>query len=276
MRTSGNYGYRHRRFTKWFALWFVATLAVMVIGLVIEQAVNPGWPDSQSTHQGGKNGTTSPSEMPISVPTPPWGDTSSPKPQPKAATTSNPATTPAALTGPVQVVQGKQQVNGVELGFPHSTTGAVSAASADATEALSTLDPDRAAAVMRLIADPSWSNAPQQAAAGAAGDRKQLGLPASGSVPDGASLQTVPVEYQVRAVTPDRVLVLLLCDGSVTTPGNGTQTKIGVLPFQMRWDAGDWKVQSVTATQADLNLAVEPDSPQAQADGWQPLETAGD
>lgn len=262
MLSSGNYGYRRRRFMRWFSIWFVATLAVMVIGLVIEQAVDPGWPASRSA--------PTPSEMPVSVPTPPWDDRTSPrpKPSPSAAPSGQPG-----LTGPVQVVQGKQQINGVELGFPHSTPGAVSAAAADATEALSTLDPDRAAAVMRMIADPSWPNAPQQAAAGAAGDRKQLGLPASG--PGGASMQTVPVEYQVRDVTPDQVLVLLLCDGSITTPGDGTTTRIGVFPFEMHWNADDWKVQSVNATQADLKLAVEPDSPQAATDGWQPLESAG-
>lgn len=267
MLPSGNYGYRRRRFTRWFVIWFVATLAVMVLGLVIEQAIDPGWPAPRNT--------PAPSEMPISVPTPPWGDTSSPERKPKPSPAATPTGNHAALTGPVQVVQGTQQINGVELGFPHSTPGAVSAADADATEAVSTLDPDRAAAVMRMIADPSWPNAPQQSAAGVTAERKQLGLPANGPVPDGASVQTVPVEYQVRDATPDQVLVLLLCDGSITTPGDGTTTRIGVFPFQMHWSAGDWKVQSVNATQADLKLAVEPDSPQAATDGWQPLESAG-
>lgn len=254
MYSPGNRGYRFSRFKRWFLVWFFGTLALMAAGLVIDRAVNPGPP--------------APGRMPVSVPTPPWGDTSSPTPP--ATPTGKPA-----LAGPVQVVQGKQQINGIALGFPHSTVGAVSAAYADAAEVLSTLDPDRAAAVMRMVADPSWPDAPQQAAAGAAGDRKRLGLPVGGPVPDGASMQIVPAEYQVRGVTPDQVLVMLLCDASITTPGQGTTTEVGVFPFRMHWYAGDWKVQSVNATQDDLRLAVEPGSPQAAADGWQQLEPAG-
>lgn len=267
MYSSGNRGYRFNRIKRWFLVWFVATAALLVGGLVIEQAVDPGWPAPRNA--------PAPSEMPVSVPTPPWGDTSSPSPSAAPATRSAPSATSPALAGPVQVLQGREQVNGVALGFPHSTPGAVSAAYADATEVLSTLDPDRAAAVMRMVADPSWPNAPQLAAAGAAGDRKDLGLPAAGPVPDGDSVQTEPVEYQVRNAAPDRVLVMLLCDGSITAPSQGTTTEVGVFPFQMHWNAADWKVQSVNVTSADQKLAAEPDSPQAAADGWQQLESAG-
>src|SRR6202044_2570724 len=90
-----------------------------------------------------------------------------------------------ALSGPVQVVQGREQVNGVYLGFPHTTAGAVSAADYVVSEVFSTLDPDRAAAVMRLTAAPSYASALQQAAQGVISDREDLGIWASGPVPAG-------------------------------------------------------------------------------------------
>jgi hypothetical protein len=106
----------------------------------------------------------------------------------------------------------------------------------------STLDPGRAAAIMRMTADPSYSQGPQQAAQGALNDRHDLGLPASGPVPGGASLVLDPAEYQVRDVSADQVTVLLLADYVSTVPGQGTQTSIGVFPLRMHWAEGDWKI----------------------------------
>lgn len=249
----GHRGHRARRWRRWFLVWFFGTGAVMVIGLVIEQAVNPG---PASTF----------GEPPPRTPS----ASSSPSP---AGASASPAGAPA-LTGPLRLVQGSQQVNGVELGFPHSTAGAVSAADEFLTAVGSTLDPDRAAAVMRMAADPSYTDGPQQAAQGAVSDRKALGLPTGGPVTPGASFQIEPVEYQVRDVTPDRVTVLLLCDGVSTLPGRGTQTRIGVFPVPVHWAQDDWK--ALPPPSADYeNLAAEPDSPQAAADGWQQLEPAG-
>lgn len=245
------YGYRRRRrWTFWFMVWFFGTLGVMVVGLAVQQLISP-----------------SPVQPCCAVSVGPSSSSAAPVPSQSAGS--------PALTGPLQAVQGSQQINGVELGFPHSTVGAVSAADADATEVLSTLDPDRAAEVMRMVADPSWTGAQQQAAEGAVNDRKDLGIPATGPVPDGTSVQTEPAEYQVRDVTPGTVLVLLLCDVAMTTPGQGTTTEVAAFPFRMHWSGGDWKVQSVPVSNAYLKLAVEPDSPQAAAAGWQQLEPAG-
>ena len=252
-------GNRRRRWVRWGLAWFVGTLALMVIGLVIEQAVAPAPKGPQSL-------------MPSTIPALPGapGTTPAAAPSPsRSAAGSSPA-----LTGTVQVVQGTQEVNGVSLGFPHSTVGAVSAAYSFMTEIGGTLDPDRAAAVMRMTADPSYSNAPQQAAEGAVNDRKAFGLPASGPLPPGASLETEPVEYQARNVAPNQALVLLLCDFISTVPSQGTNTRIGVFPIQMHWSGGDWMVQSVGGS-SYTNLAAEPDSPQSAALGWQELDPAG-
>lgn len=253
-----NRGNRARRFWRWFLVWFFATAAVLVIGLVVEQAVSP----SPADHWGEPPSTPIPHAAPAT----------------RTAAPVKPAATPAAsapaLTGPLQVVQGRQLINGVYLGYPHSTVGAVSAADEFLSSLESTLDPDRAAAVMRLAAGPSYANGPQQAAAGITGARKDLGLPVSGPVPQGASIETEPMEYQVRDVTPDGAMVLLLCDVVTTMPNQGTQTKAGVIPVPMEWAQGDWKIRSHPSGDYD-SLYADPDSPQAASLGWQQLEPAG-
>lgn len=252
------YGYRRRRWTFWFWCWFFGTLAVIVVGLAVEQLVDP-----------------SPVQPCCAVSVGPSSSPASPTaaPSPGRSPGGQPSGGPS-LTGPVQVVQGSQQINGVELGFPHSTVGAVSAADADVTEVFSTLDPDRAAAVMRMIADPSFTDGPQQAAKGPVNARKYLGLPETGPVPAGASVQVQPMEYQVRGISADTVTVLLLCDYTATTPDQGTSTRSAVFPVSAHWAEGDWKVLPPEGA-VDTRLEVEPGSPQAAALGWQQLEPAG-
>src|SRR5580700_8470042 len=156
-----------RRWLRWFLVWAGGTLAVAVIGLVIEAAVSPGAGQPQNPGSG----------FPVSPP-PPSAAGARSGPAPGAAGSGSPA-----LSGPLQVVQGRELVNGVYLGFPHSTAGAVSAADYVVGEVFSTLDPGRAAAVMRLTAAPSYASAPQQAAQGVISDREDLGITASGPVP---------------------------------------------------------------------------------------------
>ena len=243
-----------RRWLRWFLVWAGGTLAVAVVGLVIEAAVSPGTGQPQNPGSG--------------FPVTPATSTSS-GPAPSAAGSSSPA-----LSGPLQVAAGRELVNGVYLGFPHSTAGAVSAADYVVGEVFSTLDPDRAAAVMRLTAAPSYASAPRQAAQGAASDREDLGLAASGPVPAGYSLLVQPEEYQTRNVRAGSVTVLLLCDFTTTQPGTGTQTRIAVFPVAMVWAQADWEVASFGADD-DANLGAEPFSSTAASLGWQELLPEG-
>jgi hypothetical protein len=241
-------GNRRRTARRWLRgglIYLAGFGAFMVIGLVVVVAIHPG----------------------------PLGPASSPARQ--SAPPRTPASAPSspALGGPLQLIRGRDLVQGVYLGYPHSTTGAVSAAAEYITGIVSTLDPDRAAAVMRLAADPSYADGPQQAAEGAVNDRKGLGIPASGPVPAGDSLTTTPVEYQVRDTTPDSVTVLLLSDFITTIAGQGTQTRIAVFPLRMHWAQGDWKLLGFSPSDYS-GLSAEPDSPKAAADGWQDLEPA--
>jgi len=241
---------RFRRWSRRILLFFAVTLAVMVTGLAVEARLDPGKPQA-----------IPPAEIPDlrNAATPP----------PPASGAGQ-----APLAGPVQMVQGTHAAGGVALGFPHSTVGAVSAAAEFSSAILSTLDPGRAAAVMRLVADSGWPGAPQLAAEGIAGARQSLGIPATGPVPGGASFAFTPVEYQVRGVSSDAVTVLLLADLTSVTPAVGTVTQVSVFPVAMHWARGDWKVLRNPAGDYE-GLAAEPDTPQAAALGWQDLIPAG-
>jgi hypothetical protein len=245
--------YRLRQLRRRGLLFVAVVLAIMVIGLVANAQLDPGQKPQAIP--------------PTALPVPPWDATSQPSPQ--ASTVSQ-----SALTGPVQVVQGTRMIDGVALGFPHSTVGAVSAADEFTTAILSTLDPDRAAAVMRLVADPAYPGGPRQAAEGIAGVRRSLGIPATGLVPIGASFAFTPVEYQVRGVSSSTVTVLLLSDLISTAPGQGTVTEVTVFPVAMHWAEADWKILSNPVGDYRTLTAV-PGTPQAAADGWQDLVPAG-
>jgi hypothetical protein len=242
---------RVRRWLRWIAGYLAGVAVLAVIGLVIEAGLTSHDVKPQAI-------------PPTSLPTAQWEQT--------AQTQTPESMASPALTGALQLVSGSQEINGVSLGFPHSTAGAVSAADALASEAGSTLDPDRAVAVMRMLADPSFADGPQQAARGVASDRTALGLQASGPVPQGYGLELSPQEYQVRGVSADRVTVLLLSDITATTPGGGTTTKVGVFPVALHWAQGDWKVLPTPATDYS-GLTAEPDSAQAASLGWQQLDS---
>jgi hypothetical protein len=136
----------HRRWLRWLLICGAAATAIIVIGLVIETASSPGLKGpSSSTGAVPRGGASS---------------------HPAKPTPARQAAVPGSLNGPVTVVRGRQVINGVELGFPHSTVGAISAA-ADVLSETFALDPGHAAGVMRLTADSSYPTAPQDAAQGA-------------------------------------------------------------------------------------------------------------
>jgi len=196
----------------------------------------------------------------------------SPAPQPGALPMSSSSwqSPSSALASPVRVVPGTEEVDGVWLGYPHTLTGAVSAAAVFTPAILGTLDPDRAAQAMRLVADPSFPQGPAQAAEGVTGIRESLGLPAGGPVPQGYSWAVAPVECQVRDIETDRVTVLLLMDLTSAVPGAGTITRATVFPVAVHWAAADWKILPTPVT-SYAQLIAAPGSQQAANLGWLPL-----
>lgn len=190
---------------------------------------------------------------------------SSPAPSPAPPPSPSPLATP---DGPVTVIRGSRVTSGVQLGFPHTMTGAISAAAFEFTEAYG-LDPAHEELVGQLTADSSDPDFPGDAAEAAQNLRKTLGLSATGPVPPGYSVDLKAEEYQLRDATPDQVLVILLCEITYHRPGPLSGAS-GVFPFLMHWENGDWKDAGQTGP-AYLNLAAAPGSAKAAALGWHEL-----
>ena len=170
-------GPRHRIRIVVFAA--IALLVLVAIGLVIETALGPK-PQPNLT-------------PPTPVPVPTGSGTRTPG---HSAPSPSQSVSAAALTGPIQIIQGSQLVNGVYLGFPHTTQGAVSAAEEFMSQIGSTLDPDRASAVLRLTADPSYPSGPQDFAG-----RHDQRTQGPGPARPPASCQRVPPPSWTRSNT---------------------------------------------------------------------------
>ena len=224
---------------------------LVAIGLVIETALGPKPKQNLSPPSPG----TRPHRSGIRAP----GHSA---PSPSAA---------AALIGPIQIIQGSQLVNGVYLGFPHTTQGAVSAAEEFMAQIGSTLDPDRASAVLRLTADPSYPSGPQDFAAGTISEPKDLGLPATGQLPSSASAILDPVEYQVRDVTADQVHRPLLADDVPDSSRVSAPRPVSVSTAAVALDRDHWKILQPAKGATYSDLSAVPGSPQAASLGWQEM-----
>ena len=180
-----------------------------------------------------------------------------------------------APSGPISLVHGAHVADGIEVGFPHTTIGAVSAASEYVDAAASTLDPDYAASVMRVAGDPGNTALPSSLATSVVKLRGDLQLQTDGPLNPPVTFQTTAQMYQLRNVAADDVLVLLLTDSTFINAHGGTAQSTGVFPVQMRWTAGDWKVSAIGRTGQDYSvLAATPDTQAAVKQGWLALIAA--
>jgi len=177
-----------------------------------------------------------------------------------------------AAARPLPLVAGSRLVNGMYTWYPHSIAGAVSAAVEFVTELGSTLEPDRAATIARLAADPSYSGAAQAAALGAVSTRRQLGLPAAGPPPAGTAVLLVPVMYQLRNVTAGRLTVLLLFNYTETVP-SGIREHLGVTAAHMNWTPAGWRLLPPARSDPSAPLAT-PGTADATAKGWEAMTNA--
>jgi hypothetical protein len=172
--------------------------------------------------------------------------------------------------GRLKLIKGAESIDGVSVGYPHSTAGAVSAAAEYLAQICSTLDPDRARQIARVTADPSFVNADAYFANAPINTRRRLGLPTTGPVPLGASVVLGPAAYQIRAASANSMIVLILGYLTTQTATTGVNDQIGVFPVEIHWAAGDWKlIKPGVSTQADYSsLSAKPGSPDADAKGW--------
>lgn len=185
---------------------------------------------------------------------------------PSPAPSSAPAPVPS---GAVALVQGARLADGIEVGYPHTTTGAISAAAEYLDAVASTLDPDYAASVMRTAGDPANSSLASNLAASTTKLRTDLQLPATGPLAAPVAFQTTAQMYQLRDATPDRVLVLLLASSTFINARGATAQTTGVFPVTMHWSGGDWKLAAIGGDGKDYSsLSASPDTRAAASHGW--------
>lgn len=184
-----------------------------------------------------------------------------------------PSTSPVpAPSGEVTLVQGNQPADGIEVGYPHTTVGAISAASEYLDAVGSTLDPDYAASIMRTAGDPASASLPANLAESTAKLRAALRLPTAGPLNPPIAFQTTAQMYQLRDETTDSALVLLLAQGTFTNARGSTAQTTGVFPIHMRWVGDDWKLAGIGGAGQDYSkLNATPDTSAAASHGWSAL-----
>lgn len=195
------------------------------------------------------------------------------QPQGRPTTDIGQAGTIPGLVGPLQTLSGTRQIGDFSVGFPHTPVGAVSAAAYYWSQLSSTLDVDRATTLVTLIADPTWTSAVPDIQHGRGEVRKDLGLPATGLTPEGASVLFTPLMYQVRAMQPDSMDVLLLGYYATSKPGQQPVNRRMLFPTKIRWVEGDWKLPDQDLAGDYAPLMATPGSDDALSRGWLPLNS---
>ena len=190
-------------------------------------------------------------------------------PTPRATGEPDPApTVPVYLPDPLVLPKPERMAGTVPVGYPHTASGAVAAATYF-TEALDLLDPTVAADQARVMAVPQdAASLADQAGAGARQLRIQAGLPADG--PTMGSFISYQVRgYQLGPVATNHILVWVLTVQSASVSGGPIRSTNTVLGLVLDWTGTDWRV-----TKEDpgaLPPASQPGSDQAHTDGWRDL-----
>lgn len=196
---------------------------------------------------------------------PPAAVTSSAGPAPSTQPHPAPAGT-TVLPAPAHVV------NGVPMGYPHTSLGAVSSA-AHYYEALDLLDPEAARRQAETAAQPGFSTAMGlQAQAAARRVRTAFGLPADGTSDNADYVAQQARAFRIATSTPDQVKVWLLMDTSTSDKGV-TGQRTSVQGAVLVWADGDWRM-AVLQQMGTAPATVPPDTQQARQQGWRALAYA--
>jgi hypothetical protein len=197
-----------------------------------------------------------------------------------AAPAPTPTTSPVPIpSGAVALVQGTRLADGVQVGYPHTLLGAISAAAAYLGALASTLDPHYAASLGRTLGDPTDPTLAADLASSVAKLRTALQLPTTGALPAPVAFLTTPQMYQLRDTDRDHALVLLLTSNTFINAHGGLAETTGVFPLRMHFSSGDWRIAHLGDTNQDYSsLNAPPASAAALGKGWQnllPAPTAG-
>jgi hypothetical protein len=204
---------------------------------------------------------------------------------PSAAASAIPTyTMPSDWTEPTRwaaLPRGKRTRHGREVGFPHTTNGAVgmlAAASATSAEGDHTTADEHLAIfdTYMVSADQTKANR-AKVKVGAEREYAQLessmGLPTSEPLPPGAYVRTSLVGFKVIEASRSTVSAYLLTDvarkAGETAKEQSTYT-VGVLA--VRWQDGDWRISSTASAAA---AQATGDGPAVAAPGDAAFNSAG-
>lgn len=227
-------------------------LIVVLAGVVVVLAANLG-------------GSSPTSSAPSSSPAPSSSASASPLP------TESSGGSYVAPTKWVTLPSGRAKKDGLPVGFEHTPEGAAAAAVASVRYGW-TWDPDEAATAAEVYSVPSEAASLKAAARqSTANSRLSAGVPATGSLPSGARMNTFVIGVQFTAETTDEVRVSVLAR-IVYTPGEGTAEKTQLIATTntFAWMDGDWHSQTgspqTSPDPSDLGTAA------FNAAGWSAIQ----
>ena len=241
---------RRRRQARRRIGYLVGTLAVIAVGVVVTAVVLRQPPNQPARHDAAA--------------------TVSPAP---ASASARPTPAFSAPAGPLLLPRPARTTNGVGVGYPYTTAGAIAAA-AHYTEEAVTLDEARGAKVAATVAAPSYRTASTDERASVRALRSSLGLSEGGRT-DGAYATLQAQAYQLRTTSAEGATVWILglasAAGPSTSGANRTVPQATVVP--LTWVGGDWRLRQTNARVPDAAV-VQPGTTEAYAKGWHDLAIA--
>ncbi|QLH19348.1 hypothetical protein [Streptomyces sp. Rer75] len=166
----------------------------------------------------------------------------------------------------------KSVKKGVPVGYPHTLTGAISAA-AHFYDVGDPFDPAATEQQYRITAEPGKEKQiGDDALRLSMGLRATAGLPLLGESDDANYYTLQSRAYRVASASRDRVRVWILTDTELSARGV-TDSDTTVQTADLVWAAGDWKFTSLDGKGHKPDPAV-PDSAQAVNAGWRALAYA--
>jgi len=244
----------------------VLGILVALVGVAVARALSGGPTPAAGT-------PAPPPSNPPAASAPPVAPTgTAPSAPPGPAATAAAGTVQALPDGPLHLPAATGNIAGVPVGYPHTTSGAISAAYHYSQALGGTLNADRGAAIAHVVADsPRWPKAPDEIAAIVTNTRRGLGLPERAATGETAFITGTPQAYMLRsAATLDEVDVLLLARIDSYSPPSGNRATAQVVDTPMHWTGSDWRLadpQPVSASDR-TRLTVDPNDPAALALGW--------
>ncbi|ONI48501.1 hypothetical protein [Streptomyces sp. IB2014 011-1] len=171
----------------------------------------------------------------------------------------------------VALPEGTEKVGDLPVGFPHTPEGAAAMAVTSARNAWS-FDPAKIKEGILTYASARYRN-PMAASAedGAEGNREFAGVPGTGPLPPGASLNAWPIGVKWTEAGSDTVNVLVLMRvTSVSKEGAEPKTSIVVVPGRSVWESDDWKGDATDPN--TLPAPTEIGTAKFNEDGWKAIQ----